>query len=338
MNSNEKFKWCIATMHAFFRIISVNVTGVGTRLTIKSYCIFSCFVCGIACSIATVCAAASVVAISMSMAMVLAIFQVSKRSEHVTMPHSPHLCLLQQSSYYLFTTDFEFLYQLILFIDDIYQKNARNDTAFVALFHRYSSLSKRIVIITAGVYLGTHSMIVLPSIADYIFTGRMTPVLGIFVPGVTDDQPTLLFLVVLLNYVITICGAFTIVPHNILIYLIFTNMPITSDIFAHQMDELAAELNQPKHAVVDVKMRILQIIYMYEKYLKSIRDLDNGFYRISFCQYITSSIYTVICIFVVVKVRADTLQTDPYDNTYIICRNNFTEALECSPSACFKLL
>lgn len=170
---------------------------------------------------------------------------------------------------YSLVNDWRLSIEIIEFIDEIYKKNARTpettDFWNYGLCKKYSKITEMIVKFCIAFYALIAIVMVLYTGANLFLGVKDTP-LRIHFPGLNDATDTGFAILYGLNILLLVFYYFTICSCDMLIYVIFANVPMIASIIIHQLDELKVALLDPECPSSEIKYRILNIILMHKKY------------------------------------------------------------------------
>lgn len=151
------------------------------------------------------------------------------------------------------------------FIEDIYKKNAKpraQNLSYSVLCRKYADRSVKILKAVIVSYATVHICFVSLSFLDNLGKRQMVPIFRINFPGVGEHS---LFLNAF-NYFSVLIVDFTMCSFDMLIYIIFANMPMVASIITGHLDELRDVLQDKKRKLDDINDRLIQIIFMHKKY------------------------------------------------------------------------
>lgn len=170
---------------------------------------------------------------------------------------------------YLLVNEWRLSIEIIEFIDEIYKKNARTpettDFWNYGLCRKYSKITEMIVKFSSVFYAIIVIVLVLYTGVNMFLGVRDTP-FRIHFPGLNDATDTGFAILYGFNILLLLYSYFTVCPFDMLIYVIFANVPMMASIIIHQLDELKVALLDPKCPSSEIKYRILNMILMHKKY------------------------------------------------------------------------
>lgn len=177
----------------------------------------------------------------------------------------------QMFARYILMRDLRLMITIADFLTDIYSKNTNTLSKYYGICRKYADFSKKIVIGCSLVYLGAVSVYQMPSMIIYFTTGEVTPASGMYFPfhsKVYEENSIEKMLLIVYNYVALVMAYLTLISYDSLIFLIFCNVPMASEIIRKELNELKVliDIENRDVAVKDVRFRLLQIITMHKRY------------------------------------------------------------------------
>lgn len=172
---------------------------------------------------------------------------------------------------YLLMRDLRSMMPIADFLADVYHKNTRKVSKYYGICRTYGDLSQKIVIGCSLVYFFAIMVYQMPSMIIYFTTGEVTPASGMYFPfhsKVYEENSIEKMLLIVYNYVALVMAYLTLISYDSLIFLIFCNVPMASEIIRKELNELKVliDIENRDVAVKDVRFRLLQIITMHKRY------------------------------------------------------------------------
>lgn len=87
----------------------------------------------------------------------------------------------------------------------------------------------------------------------------------VHLPGINEETFIGTAFLVAFNYVVLLCGFFTAISFDSLLFVVIANMPFLSGVIIGQLCELTEALLEPDVEICDIKRRTLDIIMMFMK-------------------------------------------------------------------------
>lgn len=164
-------------------------------------------------------------------------------------------------------SDVKSLIDVAHFIKDIYKQNSQPRTKYyyLQLCRTYGKRSQNILIYGSYVYGLLYFVFQIMLVMEAFYTGQMVPP-RIYFPGIDEKTIGGLSTLIAFNYMVFLCGYVVIISYNLLIFLIFANVPLVSSVITGHMDELTEVLMDPDCHLHEVKCRALTIILMHQKF------------------------------------------------------------------------
>lgn len=171
---------------------------------------------------------------------------------------------------YIFLCDLQHFHEIIDFSKDIYKKNTHVKDKYYQLCDRYGFISQLTIKIGLAAYIPLVSIFVLLQLIDSIQKGELKPCLFIYFPfGFEYSQPLCLRVIMFLYNFLFAASIITIlVPVDILFFLIFLNIPLTSEILQEHLLELNRSLEKARISEDAIKRRLLEYLEMHKKHIE----------------------------------------------------------------------
>lgn len=170
------------------------------------------------------------------------------------------------------------LIEIANFIGDIYNRNTKSaDPKNYLICHKYAIISSYLIWTTIITYIFIISAVLLPSMWQFIFTGKMSPPARLYLPVIVDQSGASWAFLIILNYSLGVLAGLILIPFDGLIYLIFANIPMLTLIITTHIAEFNKYIAKPKKAFKYKQSKLLIIILMSLKYNE---EIDNLFFII----------------------------------------------------------
>lgn len=159
--------------------------------------------------------------------------------------------------------------EIIQFIEDIYRKNSAVSSTYHDLCIKHANLSSLVVKVGCLTYFLSIVLYQSSSAISYICNGIVTPAMGLYFPLI-EEYPSgsvQLTLLVIYNYFILFIDYFVLVAYDLMIFIVFVNMPMTSEIIQRRLIEMELVLlDDAVNKTNNGKHHLLDIICMHAKY------------------------------------------------------------------------
>lgn len=159
--------------------------------------------------------------------------------------------------------------EIIHFITEIYRKNADAASNYHDICGKHAYWSSLVAKVGCCTYFSTITIYQSPSAIAYICNGIVTPAMGVYFPLINEypSGNVQLTLLVIYNYFILCCCYFILVAYDLMIFIVFVNMPMSSEIIQRRLIEMELVLqNDAVNKTNNGKHHLLDIICMHAKY------------------------------------------------------------------------
>lgn len=161
--------------------------------------------------------------------------------------------------------DLEPLVDILKHFEEIYKKNANEYDRDYDLCKKYAKISRYIVIGIPGFLYSIAVLYISAAYYDGFVTGKVTPPTHVYLPFMDLGQ----FGVILTNLLgsIAIIGAgIPFLPFEILSYVVFANVSLSSTVIRRDLSDLKVVLDNLETTHQEVKRRLLEIIKSHRTY------------------------------------------------------------------------
>lgn len=135
------------------------------------------------------------------------------------------------------------------------------------LCQKYSKISEFILKTVFFSYTAMLIVIVLPSIIQFFTAGKVTPPMRVYFPGLRGESIIGIAILIIFNYIVSILALYVASCFDILVYLIFANMPMVSLVITRQLKDLEVHLlDDKRNTLRNTKYRLRDIVLMILKY------------------------------------------------------------------------
>lgn len=167
----------------------------------------------------------------------------------------------------MFVDDIQSLMEIAKFIEDIYKQNAKRRPRFYysILCQKYAKQSEIIQKALPKRYFLLHICYMMLVFSN-AFNEERVPLFHLYLPGINMHSMGGAIFVNVFNYVSITTVYFIMCSFDLLIFMIFTNMPMVSLVMIGHLDELREELLEEDRIPSDIKNRLIQIVVMHNKY------------------------------------------------------------------------
>lgn len=158
------------------------------------------------------------------------------------------------------------------FIGYVYMQNSMPALKYyyLMLCNKYANISERVIRATIAVYIFTAVLFILLRLGESFIKGKMIPAMEVHFPGIDEETYGGFAFVLLYNYCGTVAGFAISGTYNLLLFLIFANMPMVSAVIVGHLNDLKDVLLDPDRESRDVSSRLYNIILMHNKYIEYI--------------------------------------------------------------------
>lgn len=163
---------------------------------------------------------------------------------------------------HVFIFDLRLLVDVIAFLADIFKKNSMKSAKYYDLCKTYSKFSVKIIKTVICAYVSFPICLSAPSVFRYYHGAALRTSLGVYVPFISDSQ---LFYWNVYVFIVTIV---IVSSFDGIIYLVFVNISLPSNIIIDQIKELEHIIRGSELSEKESKFRLSQIIYMHQNYNK----------------------------------------------------------------------
>lgn len=130
---------------------------------------------------------------------------------------------------------------------------------------RYSRLLMKIV---PFAFASASFLYIIPAYIKFINSGSYTPSYGLYLPGLDGRKPLESVILEIYNLMAPLLATLTLIPFDVLIYIVLINLTMLSFIITGEIDEFENILQNGNSNERDIKRRLLQIILMHKLYNK----------------------------------------------------------------------
>lgn len=154
------------------------------------------------------------------------------------------------------------------FIGHVYKQNSKPASRYyyLTLCNRFADFSQRLVKSAIVFNIFLTSFFFLAKLGESLYTEKMVLAFEIHFPGLNEESMVAFSVLMLYNYVGGMIVFLISGIYNILLFLIFANMPMVSSVIVGHLDELKDVLLDPGCQYRDVRSRFTNIIRMHNKY------------------------------------------------------------------------
>lgn len=164
-------------------------------------------------------------------------------------------------------TDIRVLVKIADFIGDIYNRNTKlADTKNYSICRKYAIISEYLIRTTIATYIFIISSVLLPSMWQFIFTGKISPPARLYLPGIGDQSGASWAFLIILNYSLGVLAGLILIPFDGLIYLIFANIPMVALITTTNIVEFNKYIVKADKAFKHTQSGLMVIILMCLRY------------------------------------------------------------------------
>lgn len=160
------------------------------------------------------------------------------------------------------------LIEIIDFLVDIYKANSMVTNRYYKICDRYSSLCQWVLKIALYTLLAMCVFMLFAPVIEYHVNGNVTPAAGIYLPGVVEYDINTLSILVIYNWLMILMGLCIEIPLVILVYLIFANIHMLSQIMVFEIGELNNIANNCNgfDNITVIHNQLVNLIHMRTKY------------------------------------------------------------------------
>lgn len=154
------------------------------------------------------------------------------------------------------------------FIGYVYKQNSNSTLKYYysILCNKYANLSERVIKATITVYIFVCAAFIMLRLGESFYRGKIIVAVEIHFPGIDEETYGGFAFIFFYNYA-AIVAAFAISCFfNLLLFLIFANMPMVSSVIIGHLNDLNDVLLDPDCTSRDIKQRLCSIILMHYKY------------------------------------------------------------------------
>lgn len=144
----------------------------------------------------------------------------------------------------------------------IYKNNSKGDERDYDLCRKYAALSQRIVF---GVLLGYVAVVLVFQGSAYcvgFISGDLKPINSIYFPLLDQMGKFGSILTHLTNIVNMDTSLATLIPFEMITYLVFANIMLSSSVIKREIDDFRVILESPETTEHEIKRKLFQIIRM----------------------------------------------------------------------------
>lgn len=155
------------------------------------------------------------------------------------------------------------------FIVSIYVKNSKPTNQYYGICQKFARITKQTMIAGFALYYGAIALMTFPGTIETILTGVHRPSLAIYFPRIHKYSTEMTVLQFIFNQIIVVTAFITVPVAEVLIFVIFANMPMVPEIIKQHLEELTKLLERkPKMIFIETKHRIVQYIEMQRRYIE----------------------------------------------------------------------
>lgn len=167
--------------------------------------------------------------------------------------------------------DVKALVEIYDFIGDIYKKNSKKSPStsryyYVILCQKYAKISETVLKMGIYTFVIFHIIFDCLLIADSVYQGKMVPPLRIYFPIINENSIDGALFLIIYNYAVIVIGYTIMFTYDLLIFIIFANIPMVADVIIGHLDELKEALMESDCSPREIQQRMLCIIRMHNKY------------------------------------------------------------------------
>lgn len=166
---------------------------------------------------------------------------------------------------YIFVPRLKPLIEICDTISEVYQKNSKFTMKYYGLCHRYADLTSRMIKVVIFAYFIVIALYTSPYIVAYFGPIRVIPCMGLF-RGSGEMNSERFAMLLSYQYSVLISCYLVLVAIDLLIIVVFVNLPMLSDIIIGQLGELNDELLKGKESLQMVRKRFQQVVMMHNEY------------------------------------------------------------------------
>lgn len=148
----------------------------------------------------------------------------------------------------------------------VYKRNSKPNERDYDLCQSYAALSRSIVIAVPIVYNLVLLFYQLPKLYQYLITGDLEPTIGVYFPKM--DQLGLLGAIFTnaFNIGAAYAAGSVLIPIDMIIYLVFANIMLSSAMIQREVEEWRMVLEIPDSSEQEIKRKAAEIIQMHQVY------------------------------------------------------------------------
>lgn len=163
--------------------------------------------------------------------------------------------------------DVQSLLDIADFIDDIYMSNANSasDSKMQQLLQQYATITKIILYACVGSYTLQTIFFVGPMLAEYFYDGKLIPIFHIYIPYIYNQNADGFIIGIFINYLVYFVCYMNLISYDVLLFIIFGNMPMVSTIITIHLTELRELLDNSTDAE-NIRKKLVHIVLMHRKY------------------------------------------------------------------------
>lgn len=181
------------------------------------------------------------------------------------------LCLTKQLNSSQICLKYIFVPRLKPLIDicdsliEVHESNSKFTMKYYGLCHQYADLTSRMIKIVLFAYFIVIGLYTSPYIVAYFGPTRVIPCMSL-IRGSGKMTAERFAMLLTYQYMILISCYLVLVAIDLLIIVVFVNLPMLTDIIIGQLRELNDVLAEGRESMQMIKQRLQQIIMMHNKY------------------------------------------------------------------------